>query len=218
MSAEDPVNVGRYEVAVDTARSWVATYLNDAPLRFAYPSYDDYATNGDANRLCDGDLLAPVLLNVDVPIEAFAGLRAIRKELEAALVVVPRNVDIIAASNDAIELVGNLYSILDSEELRPRLVQGVTLAKVLHRKRPDLIPLYDQNVDRVYRGEDAPILPAKDRSWVEFMRLLAEAMRNDLNSRLEVWDELTRLAPADGPRVSRLRALDIVAWHLGKSD
>jgi hypothetical protein len=216
MSPKETIRVGGREVAVDTARSWVRTYLNGMPGLYAYPSYDGYTTNDDPDHLCDGDLLAPVLLNVGVKIEAFADMREARGELDLALQRVPQNVDLVVARDEDIARVAGLYSILDSEH-RPRSVRGTTLAKVLHRKRPYLIPLFDKNVRDVYRGKDAPIPRDSTRSWVEFMALLAAAMRDDLNRCSDTWDELVALAPTQGPSVSRLRALDIVAWRLGGS-
>lgn len=111
--------------------------------------------------------------------------------------------------------VRELFADLDAES-RARNVLGTTLAKVLHRKRPDLVPLYDEQVRRTYQvGEQAPLPVEPGRTWVEFMSLLVGSIKDDLNREVEFWDELTTLRPADGPQVSRLRALDIVAWRLG---
>lgn len=217
MSVAELIQIGGCEVVVDDAREWVGTYLNGATGQYGYPSYDGYTTNDDAVRLCDGDLLAPALLNVQVRIMSFADLCDCRDEVETALAGLPRNVELAAATDEVLELVGRLYSVLDSDH-RPQSVLGTTLAKVLHRKRPELIPLYDENVRRVYQdGDGAPVPLVVGRSWVEFMTLLAAAMRDDLNRSVEVWDDFRRLAPRDGPPVSRLRALDIVAWHRGES-
>jgi len=211
------IKVGGCEVAVDDARKWVGTYLNGATGQYGYPSYDGYTTNDDPVRLCDGDLLAPALLNVQVRISSFADLCDCRDEVVAALVQLPRNVELAAATDEVLELVGGLYSILDSDH-RPRAVLGTTLAKVLHRKRPELIPLYDENVRRVYQdGDGAPVPLVVGRSWVEFMTMVAAAMRDDLNRSVDAWDDFRRQAPPDGPPVSLLRALDIVAWDRGKS-
>ncbi len=76
------------------AREWVRDHLNGKPGEWGYPSYDGYRTNDDPNHLCDGDLLAPMLLNVRVRITAFADLRARGDELDAALSRVPTDVDL----------------------------------------------------------------------------------------------------------------------------
>lgn len=212
------ITVGGREVEPDLARGWVEQYLNGERGQYGYPSYDGYVTNNDPNRLCDGDLLAPVLLNVQVKLRSFADLCACRGDLESALANVAVDLDLTEADDAAVARVGALFAVLDSPN-RPRNVQGTTLAKVLHRKRPNLVPLFDEQVRRVYQdGENAPIPPVKGRSWVEFMTLLADRMRQDLTSQREVWNSLTRLGPDGGPYVSRLRALDIVAWRLGSGE
>lgn len=201
------IRVGGREVEAAVAREWVRAYLNVGRGQFGYPSYDGYRTNDDPDRLCDGDLLAPVLLNAD--------LCACRDQLETALRVVPVGVDLVDADQVVLSSVGDLFGVLDSES-RPRNVLGTTLAKVFHRKRPDLVPLYDEQVQRTYQvGEQAPLPAVTGRTWVEFMALLACCIKDDLNRELDFWDELTTLRPADGPQVTRLRALDIVAWRLG---
>jgi hypothetical protein len=209
------VRVGGREVEAAVAREWVRAYLNGGRGQFGYPSYDGHRTNADPDRLCDGDLLAPVLLNVQIKISSFADLCACRNELETALRVVPVGVELADADEAVLSSVGELFAVLDSES-RPRNVLGTTLAKVVHRKRPGLVPLYDEQVRRTYQvGEQAPLPAVPGRTWVEFMSLLAGTIKDDLNRELEFWDELATLRPADGPQVSRLRALDIVAWRLG---
>jgi len=211
----DMLTVGGRQVEADTAREWVREYLNGARGQFGYPSYDGYRTNDDPDRLGDGDLLAPVLLNVQLKISSFADLCACREELEVALAKVPVDQDLAGADPAALVKVGSLFGVLDLA-LRPRNVRGTTLAKVLHRKRPAIVPLYDEQVRRVYQeGEHAPLPPVAGRSWVEFMTLLATSMQEDLNRQLDFWNDVRSLRPADGPPVSGLRALDIVAWRLG---
>lgn len=207
--------VGGREVDPAQARAWVAEYLNGKRGQYGYPSYDGYVTNSDPHTLCDAALLAPVLLNVQVKISSFADLRACRETLEVALGKLPVDVDLADADQSVLADVGDLFAVLDAAD-RPRNVLGTTLAKVLHRKRPSLVPLYDEQVRRVYQdGETAPLPYVRGRSWTEFMTRLAGCIRDDLNRDLDFWDDLTELRPETGPSVSRLRALDIVAWRLG---
>ena len=209
------VRVGGREVAASVAREWVRSHLNGERGQFGYPSYDGYRTNDDPWSICDGDLLAPVLLNVQVKISSFADLCACRHDLEVALRRVPLDLELTAADHAALTSIGELFGVLDAKS-RPRNVLGTTLAKVLHRKRPRLVPLYDEQVRRVYQdGDEAPLPPVAGRGWVEFMTLLAGRMKEDLNHAVDFWDEATTLSPSGGPSVSRLRALDIVAWRLG---
>lgn len=215
MKMSNVIRVGGREVESAVAREWVRAYLNGARGQFGYPSYDGYRTNAEPHRLCDGDLLAPVLLNVQVKISSFADLCSCRDDLEAALRAVPVDVDLVDADEAVLCSIGELFAVLDSE-VRPRNVLGTTLAKVVHRKRPNLVPLYDEKVRRTYQvGDQAPLPAVSGRTWAEFMALLAGSIQEDLNRALEFWDEVTTLRPEGGPHVSQLRALDIVAWRLG---
>jgi hypothetical protein len=88
------------------------------------------------------------------------------------------------------------------------------LAKVLHRKRPRFIPLYDERVRSVYQDREAAPVPAvRGRSWEAFMPLFAAAVRDDLRRELAFYSELAGLA--QDPPITPLRALDIVAWWVG---
>lgn len=215
------LSVGSHEVAVARARELVGHYLNGDFGGYAYPSYDGYRTNDNPDELCDGDFLAPVLLNVNVKIRTFAYLRACSDTLTAQLQDVPKDVDLATAEETEIRAMARLFSILDSEA-RPLGTRGTTLSKVLHRKRPLIVPLYDRNVRQVYQkgknGTAAPIEFARKRSWEDFVYQLARAMRDDLERAPEMWDELAGLTPPDAPQISRLRALDILAWRLGAGE
>lgn len=85
------VHVGRVRIPLGTASAWVRDYTNAAinvvsARPYAFPAYDHYdrGTN-EPDRLTDGDLLAPGLLNVPVKIRSFYGLQRVRGQLEEAL-------------------------------------------------------------------------------------------------------------------------------------
>src|SRR4051794_18209788 len=80
--AEGQVSVGRAtNIPLVTAKRWVADYTDAAANRvsddpYAFPAYDRYdGGTVDPGTLTDGDLLAPVLLNVQVKIRSFYGLQ-----------------------------------------------------------------------------------------------------------------------------------------------
>lgn len=209
------LHVGAHEIHEDDARERVHAYLNDEERRYSYPAYDLYRTNDDPDSLCDGDLLAPVLLNVGISIVAFSDLQRYRTELETTLRVLPRDVQLVDATPDHLSAIGACFGLLDSNR-RPRGVQGTKLAKLLHRKRPALIPLYDEHIRSVYQdGAKAPVPKVRGRSWQDFMALLSAAIQSDLRRNPDVWSELARLTPAESEPITTVRALDIVAWGLG---
>jgi hypothetical protein len=54
----------------------------------------------------------------------------------------------------------------------------------------------------------------KGRSNRQFMTDWLPFIQDDLRKGLQHWTEIAALAPADGPVVTPLRALDMVAWRL----
>ncbi len=176
---------------------------------YAYPSYDRLVTNGTA-ELIDGDLLAPTLMGVDIDRGRFALLREMLPALEA-VADLPQ-VPLHEADEDHILCVAGLFGILDEPRYAGRGVRGTIVSKVLHRKRPDLVPLYDSRIFEAYTAPGA--LPrSTDRAWADFIFDLCRQMRDDLQAEREAFDALEQLAAEEGSPVSRLRILDILVWR-----
>lgn len=196
--------------ALESARS----YLRRRD-RFGYPAYDSFGSEGGPWRISDADFVAPVLLNAEMNSRTFYALEAIRPHLERWLVDIPLDARLVEAGPAELARLGDLFSVLDSDDL-PVNARGSILAKVMHRKRPAFIPLYDRFVDYCYRGaDDAPLSKERRRSWKEFLPLLGAAIIDDLSSGADFFAEVAALA--NGPVITPLRALDVVAWHAGRS-
>ena len=176
---------------------------------YAYPAYDTLVTNGSA-QLVDGDLLAPILIGAHVD----AGRFALLKEMAPLLAAVADLPDVALedADVDHIHCVAGIFGMLDEPKYAGRGVRGTIVSKVLHRKRPDLVPIYDS---RIFEAYTAPgVIPrATDRSWQEFMTLLCTQMRDDLQDAAGAFTALSALAVDAGTPVSRLRILDILVWR-----
>lgn len=212
MTAADAVTVGGLTVPRADALRQVRDYLQDG-TRYAYPAYDTFDGGAGGDELSDGDLLAYALLNVPPRLPAYYSLRAARPRLVEWLRATPADVSLAEAGDAEVDRLGELYSILDGPGLRG--VGGTILAKVMHRKRPLLVPLYDRFVFRVYAGHPAaPLTRVRGRSWAEFMPLLARAIGQDLRGGASFFTEAASQATV-GP-VTPLRALDIVAWDTGR--
>ncbi|WP_395292389.1 DUF6308 family protein [Kitasatospora hibisci] len=88
-------------------------------------------------------------------------------------------------------------------------VKAVAVSKILHRKRPRLVPIFDRSVHRFYTGQTPPTGAYQDTP-----RILWPLLQNDLR-RHRAW--LTELAAPvttpDGRPLSPLRAADIVIWE-----
>ncbi len=214
MPTPQPVRIGGIEVDRELALESARSYLSRRD-RFGYPAYDSFGSEGGPWRVSDADLVAPVLLNAEMNSRTFYALEGIREHLERWLIGVPLDARLAEAGKAELDQLGELFSVLDSDDL-PVKARGSILAKVMHRKRPAFIPLYDRFVDYCYRGvENAPIPVDRTRGWRAFLPLLGQAIIDDLHTGGDFFDEVAALA--SGPVITPLRALDIVAWHAGRS-
>ena len=212
---ENAIRIGGVDIDRERALSAAAQYLAGRGHRFGYPAYDAFDSGAGPFRIGDGDLLTPVLLNVSVSVKNFYSLAELRGELEAWLMRVPVDARLIDAGDAELALLGELFSVLDTGDRRPHL-RGSVLAKVMHRKRPGFVPMYDRHVDHCYRGAaDAPISRDTKRPWGEFVPMLGRAMIADLKRESGYLSEVVAMATA--PVITPLRALDIVAWQAGRS-
>jgi hypothetical protein len=176
---------------------------------FAFPSYDRLVTNGSAS-LVDGDLLAPNLIGAEVDRGRFALLREMLPALQG-VAELPR-VPLEDADEATIAQVADLFAVLDEAPYAGKGVRGTIISKVLHRKRPDLVPLYDSRIFESYTAPGA-IPRAAHRTWREFMEILCTQMRDDLRAETDAFDELVGVAGDAGALLTRLRILDILVWR-----
>lgn len=213
------LSFGGLTVEESQARAWVTAYLHDRSGVSAYPAYDSYKGTGRESRLLgDADLLAPVLLNVSQrPVRTYYSLQALTPALNEVLAVLPTDIALHEADDDVLAKAGSLYAVLDEVPKQPQ-VGMVKLSKVLARKRPGLIPIYDEAVRECYTDCDGAPVPRQDgRSREGYALALLRAARTDLARQLPSWEDLAALAPADRVEISPLRALDIVVWKAGQA-
>ncbi len=180
----------------------------------AWPAYDTLQTNGSA-ELVDGDLLAPALIGADVDRGRFLLLREMLPRL-SAVADLPA-VGLEDADDDQVAAVAELFAVLDEAPYAGRgpggsPVRGTILSKVLHRKRPELVPLYDSRIFESYTAPGA-LERAAHRSWRDFMALLCAQMRADLQAEADAFAALQAVARDAGAELSRLRVLDILVWR-----
>jgi hypothetical protein len=204
------VGVGGLFIERKRAIGLAREYLTGSGV-WAYPAYDAYQARSDPNHIEDADLLAPVLLNVSrLTLRAYNGLQQQRSRLQEWLAEIPQGAQLISAEDQDLKPIQMLFGVLDDPGLPD--VRGTILAKILHRKRPGFIPLYDERIRRCYQDtERAPVPPRRGRPWGDFFVALAIAMRKDLVDQQDTWAEIVDLAT--DPPISQLRALDIVAWR-----
>ncbi|QKE85163.1 DUF6308 family protein [Arthrobacter sp. NEB 688] len=209
---DNRLEVGGVTLDRPEALASAQTYLRGVG-GYGYPAYDGYCAGGDSDRLSDGDLLAPGLLNVPVKLDAFYELQGVRTEIERRLRPLPLDLGLQDAGEGTIEALGNLFALVDDGIPG---VRGTIFAKIVHRKRPALVPLYDKFVWRTYvEAPGSTIKRSRSRSWREFVPLLAAEMRRDLRRDPDFFDAVVQ-SSGTAVSITRLRALDIVAWQAGK--
>ncbi|MBI9113510.1 DUF6308 family protein [Sanguibacter suaedae] len=208
------VRVGGGRIPYDDAHAWVTRYLSSPGEHWAYPAYESYP-GGDSPALEEADLLAPVLLSTPVrSLETYYSLQENLKAFNAVLGAIPLETSLAGATHTDLAAVVDLFAFLDTHPMHD--VSLAMFTKLLHRKRPHLIPLYDTAVGTCYLDmPDAPLVRDDRRAYASFAQLWLRAVQRDLDSQLDVWAELSTLTPTDGPQISPLRALDIVGWKVG---
>jgi hypothetical protein len=204
------LHVGGQRIEFKRALAFAARYLANEGGLWAYPAYDSYPGHpgSDVGR---ADLLAVSLLHAHQrPVATYYSLEALLPVLNARLADPALSGTLADAKQPTVEALARLFGILD--DYKTHQVSLTKLSKVLHRKRPELIPLYDENI-RVCYMRNGNIPRAKDRSWKDFSMLLLPAIRHDLVNQMDLWLEIAALA--SGPAITPLRAMDIIGWHLG---
>jgi uncharacterized protein DUF6308 len=169
-------------------------------LLFTGSRFDALASGGDAlerrNHFDATDIVAVSMLSVTVsPRAALALIEDCDRTFSALLADVPANVDLWDA-DEAVIGPGSPADVLWHAIKSLPDVGYVTAGKLCARKRPKLLPVYD---DIVRRSLGTP-----EHFWVE----LRAALREDAS----LVTRLHWIRDAVGCRVSLLRVLDIAIW------
>jgi len=205
------VQVGGVTANAADISAKVNRYLTDGGGRWSYPAYDSYP-GSPGTAIGPADLLAPALLNVRMKnVGTYYALEGVLGQLNERLDAFPEKSLRDAEAEDLKPLV-HFIEILDSPGIHgSRLTM---LAKIVHRKRPALFPLYDSHVWKCYVGGDGFPLPVDNkRTWGHFAEAWLPAIQRDLRDQWDFWQDLASLA--EETPVTPLRVLDIAAWFMG---
>lgn len=168
---------------------------------FAGRLFEQFGGGGDTPAVADGftaeDLLAVEALSVSVPSDVAYELLygPLHSELAAFLRDVPTDVDL--GTPDAAEHLTagapahTAWEILD----RQPGIGWVTAGKLLARKRPRLLPVYD-DVVRCVLGRPRGV-------WLELHETVSDP---------EIRNAIESLRPSSAEHVSTLRLLDVAIW------
>lgn len=209
------VRVGGVEKPRDEVLQFAKKYLCGNGS-WAYPAYDAYP--GTPGKFVgEADLLAVTLLNAGQQmIPSYYGLQGLVGAMNETLSHPDLTGNFADAGPQTLGAVADMFGILDS---RPTRHVGKTkLMKVLHRKRPELIPLFDRNILRCYSElGDQPVPPVPGRLHRDFALAWFPVLQRDLREQRELLDSISYMADPNVP-ITPLRALDIVGWYMGRRE
>jgi hypothetical protein len=191
----------------DCAAEHIRRYI-DPNCRRAFGAYDRI---GDADTFEPTDTLAPALLDAPVSgvivIQMFSEVESPFAQLRRAIQDLLHETQLRCPSFADVDLEdsagqwGLVRRVLILSDNTPGL-KASKITKMLHRKRPELVPIFDSKVAAFY-GETA-----------RKPSLLWPKLQHDLR---ESHDLLAHLADGvmtpDGRQISLLRVLDIVVWE-----
>ena len=171
---------------------------------WAYHYYD--AVETEPNRLDPVDVLTAASLHPGLSHRDLAYFAENVALIEGWLADVPMDVDLADAGDDLVDLLAVPLGWPGAPTL-------TLLSKVLHRKRPQLIPLVDRHVLDWYR----PV--TGERTAVAAWRPLVEALRDDVGGdNAAVLSALERDLRSELVALpSPLRLVDISLWMVGRS-
>jgi hypothetical protein len=179
--------------------------------RFSGSVFDSYAGGGDRpgveNRVTHEDVLAVAAVNVTVSTRLTRQLlhEPVAGRLEQLLRRLPTDVDLWDADDDLLAVAAEAWEMIRTldEDGHGPADRWVTASKLLARKRPRLVPLYDEKVRRVVALADG----------TDWWLSLREALRRDLEDN-EVRRRVRQaMSEASVPGyVSVLRSLDVIIW------
>lgn len=160
-----------------------------SPEVWAYQYYDA-VPQGNPDDVAPTDVLAAAALHPKLTRFDLVWFVEHRRDLQSFLYSAPKS-----------DLADIDPTVLDElPKIAHRGVELSLLTKVLHRKRPGLIPLLDRSVLDWYRAE---LTTRRADAWPELVRSLAR----DLALNRERLEQLRRLVP-----LTDLRITDIAMW------
>lgn len=206
-----------HEAAERVRRYYTATTQHDRPA-YAGSRFDDFLPDENPrDRFTAADLLATGLLSVHVPADGIVQVLTNEKraqEMNSLLAELPDEDDLFGLSDQKFDelLDGKkspgtkLWNMLRHKDTPKLLGIGPTLtSKLLARKRPRLIPIWDSKIGKQLGLEDS------GGHW----RTMRELLTQDDG---ELVDRLARIQRESGQegRISLLRTFDVAVWHAEK--
>ena len=217
MCIDIPVELRDEDVAVRLVKDYFADDPATGRAEYSGAYFERLGGGGDrpevAYQITAEDLLAVSMLSV--PVVRYYALHVLdyrAREISSLLAQIP--VDVALADDEAEHLIvqggpaWELWELLHAIRPRPQdrnRLAAVAAGKLLARKRPHLLPVYDSHVREVLRR------PSNDQMWWSDLR--CQLIRDDALVR-----ELEAVrARAGAGHLSLLRTFDVMCWMFGGS-
>lgn len=199
------LDVAGEDAAVEVLRRYFST---DGAKHFTGAYFDRFAGGGDRPEVADqftaDDLVAVSMLSVDVGGEAALRLLVTQRDrFNGLLAAIPRDEHLAELSSDE---VGPGWSVRAAEHAL-RGIPGIgrtTASKLLARKRPHLVPIFDSVVERELSLHNQQLW-APLHAWLTADGGMNQKRLQDLHER----------AGLDA-QVSTLRVFDVLTWMTGR--
>ena len=175
------------------------------PEVWAFEYFDRVPTGGDPNTIDRVDVLAAGTLHAGISRDDLTFFTHHATDINEWLQAAPVNVPLHEATDDQ----------LAHLQLLPKLggSQFSLLTKVLHRKRPALVPMIDRPLIDRYRLITG--VRSASKAWGPLLDALVVDLSNELNALLLSIFGAT-VTTETGVALSRLRAFDIAVWMEGR--
>ncbi|MDQ6739300.1 MAG: DUF6308 family protein, partial [Actinomycetota bacterium] len=203
----------------ENAANLLHSYFNESTITGQTRTgshFEAWGGGGDrtavANTLTDQDIVAVSFLGMRIKGEAAYGLLETHKErITKLLSEIPADIDLASLSaSDAQEFIASgtsaasrLWGVFRNTDGVKWGVGATKASKLLARKRPRLIPIYDSVIDRVTQLGRTP-----RTQWTDWHAALTQS---DLPEQVE---EIRRQSGIEEP-ISELRVMDVVLWMHG---
>lgn len=209
----DVLEILAENLAVEYVRRYFAIQGSGRPV-FTGSKFETFAGGGDVvepNRITANDLVAVSMLSVDVPGQAAYGIvEVLGNEIARLLEQLPVGIQLSDLSEQGFERLlddgspaDQLWKILRQHGDKWNVGQ-TTASKIMARKRPHLIPVFDSVVAAQVGMADS------GGQWRRWWEAFDGSGGQELTRRLEVIR-----AKSGQEHLSILRVLDIVLWMNG---
>ena len=191
----------------EPAAKLVARYFDTTGSRPPYSGafFERLDGGGDRpdvrNRITGADIVAVSMLSVDIPAGTILEMHEHAAQITGLLESIPTDLDLVDATAMELAVGGpawQLWELLDSI----KGIKWVTANKILARKRPQLLPVYDNVVRELLREPE---------NFWESLRVALQADGGALHQRLLA----IRDSAAVGSDISPLRVFDVTCWMIG---